>query len=212
MSIKQKIKSIVNRADNELYYPQDIRYVQLETNDRQILIVPVVFNEDKTRFKDLLSGYKFNAYDAKKDIDKIGTQICKYYELNYYKPSQAPVEQLYVSNAKFLQYDIQSIYTNYWMNNNLFTGGLNLKLARDSLVLTERLEDRINKKFDCYGMTEYNSKSRAEIVDYCNLASKILTKYNNKIVKREENKEAVKQKRAQKEKEERSLAELSRKF
>ena len=207
MSIKQKIKSIVNRADNELYYPQDIRYVQLETNDRQILIVPVVFNEDKTRFKDLLSGYKFNAYDAKKDIDKIGTQICKYYELNYYKPSQAPVEQLYVSNAKFLQYDIQSIYTNYW-NNKLF----NLKFARNSLVLTERLEDRINKKFDCYGMTEYNTKSRAEIVDYCNLAGKILTKYNNKIVKREENKEAVKQKRAQKEKEERSLAELSRKF
>ncbi len=207
MSIKQKIKSIVNRADNELYYPQDIRYVQLETNDRQILIVPVVFNEDKTRFKDLLSGYKFNAYDAKKDIDKIGTQICKYYELNYYKPNQAPVEQLYVSNAKYLQSDIQSIYTNYW-NNKLF----NLKFARNSLVLTERLEDRINKKFDCYGMTEFDTKSRAQIVDYCHLASKIFTKYNNKIVKREERKEAVKQKRAQKEKEERSLAELSKKF
>lgn len=194
MKAIEKIKNIIGKLETEYYLPEELYFVKLKIG-KEIIIVPIVFNEEGTRFKDLNYGDIFESCKGSTARQKIGTQIKDAYKYGDYESGKYAISQLDVCSISVLENDLRATNAQCIELKGKFVDG-----SREHLAMKNKL-----KKFN---MDLNATKTCNEIVEFCEFAGKTLTKCY-KFLEKESQKSLNKNQRIT---EKREIAEKSRKF
>ena len=162
MKAIEKLKDMIGKIEEEYYLPKDLYFVKLQIG-KNITIVPIVFNEEGTRFKDLIYGDVFNSCDGSSARQKIGRQIKDEYKYGDYESGKYAITQLDVYTISLLENDIRA-------NNDRC-----IELKGKWVEGSQEHHDMKNK-LKSFDMSLDTPKSCDEIVKFCDFASKTLTK------------------------------------
>ncbi len=194
MKAIEKLKDMIGKIEKEYYFPKDLYFVKLRIG-KNITIVPIVFNEEGTRFKDLIYGDVFESLKGSTIRQKIGTQIKDCYKYGDYESGKYAISQLDVCSISVLEHDIRS-------NSDRC---IELK---GQWVEGSRKHHNMKNKLKDFDMGLDTPKSCCQIIEFCDFASKALTKCY-KFCDKESEKEINKKQNIDAKKE---IAEKSKKF
>lgn len=182
MNIKSKIKNIIKGDKEEYFWPADIKGVLLTEIDKYSNMeksskaIPIIFNEDESRFKDLRTGEIFESlplqtncehFSDKWYAEKIGNQILDYYTMNYaYEPK--------MTTRFFPACRLKSIVLEDVNNACCYNEGSSFgDKTLDKITFKKKAEKALDK-IDVRWYSE--DATRTQIIKFFDVASSILTK------------------------------------